>query len=56
MPDKVYVKLDDEHFKALVRGKEAIVRRGDVEVRIILADIGWDKMLLIVAQALRDAE
>jgi hypothetical protein len=54
MPD-VYVRLDREEFRALVRGEELVLHAhsatGAAEVHIILADIGWEQMKLAIEDA-----
>ena len=56
MPDKHYIRLELEDFRALISGKEVIkeskrsarayYRPGsEIELHLILADIGWDQML-----------
>ena len=52
MVKPIYVKLDEEAFRALVQGHEAVVRlRSGEEVRLILADIGWGRMRAAITDA-----
>lgn len=49
----IYVKLDEAAFTALVRGKEARVIAPDgSDVRLILADIGWGRMMAAIDAAI----
>lgn len=53
-PTRIGLTLDEEDFKHLVRGEAATLEQTDVEVSIILADIGYDRMYAIIRQAIAD--
>jgi hypothetical protein len=56
MGNPIYVKLDEEAFRALVQGREARVSsQSGAEVRLILADIGWGRMLAAITDAENEA-
>lgn len=46
------VRIDQKHFEQLVKGKQVSIQAGDHLVHIILADIGFDQMLIAVNQAI----
>lgn len=48
---RVHIKLNEEDFAALVRGGELIIET-DPQVRMILADIGFDRMREALKNAL----
>lgn len=56
----VFVRLDDAEFRQLVRGEVVEIegRCGPeiVPVRVILADIGFDRMLRHLDRAINDAD
>jgi hypothetical protein len=55
-PEEIRIRLDDAEFRDLVAGKEVVCR--DLEgtrVRMILADIGWDRMRMHISNASKEA-
>jgi hypothetical protein len=53
MSNPVYISLEEDTFRDLVAGKVATVRsQTGQEVRIILSDIGFGRMLTAIANAL----
>lgn len=52
----VYAKIQYEHFAALVQGKSVEIAgrypQGTVTVSLILADIGFSKMLVTIGAAM----
>lgn len=52
----VYARLDEAEFRKLVSGKIVeLPTRSDVTVSLILADIGWDRILEAVSLAISEA-
>ena len=45
---QVRIRLDEENFTELVQGKQVTIERDSVEVKMILADFGYDRMLEII--------
>ena len=54
MEKKINIRLDEQMFTELVQGKMVVVEGDLVKVQIILADIGYTKMLDILENALDD--
>lgn len=54
MAEQIFIQLDEEHLKALVLGQEARITttNGATEVRMILADIGWTRILEAIRTAI----
>ena len=52
----VYLKLDEAAFRTLVRGDEAVLvsQDGKIQAHLILADIGWARMLVAIDDAMQD--
>ena len=52
----VYAKIEHEDFAALVQGKAVEIEgrypQGTVTVKLILADIGFSKMLVTIGDAM----
>lgn len=52
----VYAKIEREDFAALVRGKSVEIEgrypQGTVTVKLVLADIGFSKMLATIGDAM----
>lgn len=54
MAEQIFIQLDEANLKALVLGQEARITStdGKAVVCIILADIGWQRILAAVRAAL----
>jgi len=51
---QVRIRLDEENFTELVQGKQVAIERDSVEVKMILADFGYTRMLDILENSLDD--
>lgn len=51
---QVRIRLDENNFTELIKGKEVTIIRDSVEVKIILADFGYARMLDILENSLDD--
>jgi hypothetical protein len=57
MTDQLFVKIDEQAFRDLVAGRTAKlsgdpVSREALTINVILEDIGWDRMLMAIHEAM----
>jgi hypothetical protein len=51
-PTQYKVSLNGNQFEALVRGEVITVRRHNAEIKILLQDVGFTRMLTAIQQAM----
>lgn len=52
----IYMRLDDRYYRDLVEGKIVVRDVEGATIKLILADIGFDRMVEHIAEARRSVE